>query len=50
MKKCAIMFALLVLTLLVATLKSSQNEMIPEDAYVLEESDSERSVLGIEKP
>ncbi len=44
------MFALLVLTLLVAALKSDQNEMIPEDAYALEESDLEQSVLGSKKP
>ncbi len=50
MKKCAIMFALLVLTLLLAALKSDRNEMIADDAYALEEGDLERLVLGSEKP
>lgn len=45
MKKCILMFALLVLTLMVAVLMDNENEIVPRDSLLLGENNIENALL-----
>ena len=49
MKKCILMFALLVLTLMVAILMEKDHEIIPDQGQLLSENNIDNTVLDNDK-